>query len=1613
MKYSRFFRAIFVAALAVQSTHTTFGFRAEEDVVSSLAIASSAPEEKASVAPTQAQIAAADAAKSDKLDIQWSDSTGTPASVRGADLAKQGSFSGVRTLAAQSGATLQDRAVGVLDNLSKIYGIQDAASEFQAGPKIDTDELGFNHVRVNQVYNGLRVVGGDLRVHFNSAGTAYQVTGSYVKDVALEMAAKLTADDAVAAAQSALAASGIPLAKLVTPPELVVYALDRSAPVLAYEMLLQGDSAAKGVQAFRCWINARNGSLLNAVSEIKRIAAPTTNGAATTISGNLLAGEGGGSVNISGWRENTGSYYLYNKTNLWFIFNVASSGWTDAGTYAYRSAAAWSTSDRVEISAARNMNVVQDYFRTVHGRNSVDGLGMYAEADIHYGTNYVNAYWDGYKMVFGDGNGVQANSLAVLDVTGHEVTHGVTQHTANLVYQNESGALNESFSDIFGAIIEFYGQTDGRASYPNVTLGTADWLMGEDCWISAKALRDMKNPSSTVTLTYGSQQPSRYKGTYWYFGSGDYGGVHTNSGPQNFFFYLLCDGGSGTNDGTSYSVTGIGINNARLVAYRALTVYCTSSTDYAGARNAWISAAQDLNASWVPSVQAAWNAVGVAAAAPTVASPTFTPPAGSYQSAVSVSISSATAGATIRYTVDGTEPTTLSPIYSTALSVSADTTIKAKAFMTGYQASATVTSAYQFLGTLLYNFPMDTSPGWTTSGLWAFGRPTGSGGSHGSPDPTGGHTGTNVYGYNLSGDYENSLGATQWLTTTALNLASASNVKLAFWRWLGVESPSYDHAYIEVSNNGSTWTRVWSNTTEVADSQWTFVSYDISAVADRQSTVFIRWGLGSTDSSWTFCGWNIDDVQIYGTSTGTSIPAPPSGLAVVALSSASTQISWQDKSNNEQGFAIERKTGTSGAWVEVARAGANVSSYVDSGLTGSTIYTYRCRAYNASGYSAYSNEGVITTPSSGGDPWDPTDNASTGATALLLPTSAEQSHGEHTLSSSDLADWFRVSLTAGTSYNFNSVGGTGDSYGELYSDSAGTVLVASDDDSGGSQQFSFTYTPSVAGYYYLKVRAYTPGQAAAYNLKYRSITSGGTVPNDAFSNSTAIPSDGTYTGTNVGATKEAGEPNHAGNSGGKSVWWRWTAPASGQCTIDTSGSSFDTILGVYTGISVSALTEIASNDDDPSGGTTSKVTFNAVAGTSYMISVDGYSGESGSITLHLAQVFTPTRILSVSGNLAFGNVNIGSSVTAAMTISNTGNTALTIAGIYYPYGFTGNWAGGTIAPGASQLVTVTFSPAWAGSTAGPVTVYANQTSGANTIQASGTGVTVPTRTIALSGNLAFGNVNIGSPATGYLYISNTGNTALTVFGITYPAGFTGNWAGGTVAPGWYQVVAVTFNPTTAGISSGAVTVNANQTSGTNSITASGTGVTVPTRILSLSGNLAFGNVNIGSPGTATMTIRNTGNTAMTVYGIYYPYGFSGNWAGGTIAAGGSQVVTVTFNPTWAGSTGGPVAVYANQTSGANSIQASGTGVTVPTRVIALSGNLAFGNVNIGSPATGYLYISNTGNTAMTVSGITYPAGFTGNWAGGTIAPGGYQVVAVTFNPTSATSVTGAVTVNAN
>lgn len=164
-------------------------------------------------------------------------------------------------------------------------------------------------------------------------------------------------------------------------------------------------------------------------------------------------------------------------------------------------------------------------------------------------------------------------------------------------------------------------------------------------------------------------------------------------------------------------------------------------------------------------------------------------------------------------------------------------------------------------GSVKYEWLFDEDPGWDTEAEWAFGQPLGLGGEYGSPDPSSGFTGTNVYGYNLAGDYANNM-PERHLTSNAIDCSNLYAVQLSFMRWLGVETSTYDHAYVRISNDSINWHTLWENEAEMTAGAWEESELDISEWASNQETVYLRWTMGTTDGGWRYCGWNIDDVRI-------------------------------------------------------------------------------------------------------------------------------------------------------------------------------------------------------------------------------------------------------------------------------------------------------------------------------------------------------------------------------------------------------------------------------------------------------------------------------------------------------------------------------------------------------------------------------------------------------------------------------------------------------------------------------------------------------------------------------------------------------------------------------
>lgn len=454
--------------------------------------------------------------------------------------------------------------------------------------KTERDKLGFKHYRYLQYHNGKLVENGVYYVH-TRYGKIISANGEYYSNISVPTSSNLSSLRATQIAKQTVKKNTGAWHEDVDKPKIVIikngnnYGLAYKVDIYSVEPLTR-----KYV-----YVNASTGKVLK---EIDRICHTDVIGTAAT--------KYSGSRSITADSVSATSYRLRqsgrgNGINTYDLNNgtVYSSAvdFTDSDNV-------WNTTtnqDDAAYDAHFGAEATYDYFFNIFGRDSYDNSGAAINSYIHYGTNYVNAFWDGSRMTYGDGDGVSTTALTSLDIVAHEITHAITENTANLVYSYESGALNESFSDIFGVVLDFE---------ENPT--TANYLMGDQIYVSGTAFRSMANPN-----LYGD--PDTYLGTNWHTSPANNGGVHTNSGVQNYWFYLLVNGGTGINDnGDSFSVSGIGMLNASKIAYRNLSVYLTANSNYNDARTYAIQSAEDLFGTCSPEAIAttnAWHAVGVGA----------------------------------------------------------------------------------------------------------------------------------------------------------------------------------------------------------------------------------------------------------------------------------------------------------------------------------------------------------------------------------------------------------------------------------------------------------------------------------------------------------------------------------------------------------------------------------------------------------------------------------------------------------------------------------------------------------------------------------------------------------------------------------------------------------------------------------------------------------------------------------------------------------------------------------------------------------------------------------------------------------------------------------------
>ncbi|MFF4060174.1 M4 family metallopeptidase [Streptomyces sp. NPDC001668] len=505
-------------------------------------------------------------------------------------------------------ATALDHAASVLADRASALGLTSAQGTKVRDVIVDAD--GTQHVRYDRTYHQLPVLGGDFVLHLAPDGAYRGSSRATERAISLpSVTPALSAPKAADLAANALKAAnlGETLKKLTAKPRLVVDAL-HGAPKLAWQTDAAAQDSLGNPVARTVLTDARTGAQIDAWDSIEQAAGDGKSLYSGTVS--LETTQSGSTYQLKdATRGNTYTGDAANKTDLCFLTICLSRApatlFTDADNH-------WGTgasSDRATaaVDAQYGTDVTWDYYKKVHGRNGIGGDGKGSYNRVHYGNNYNNAFWDDscFCMTYGDGDGTQLGPLVSLDVAGHEMSHGVTSKTAALTYSGESGGLNEATSDIFGTLVEFYAANSSD---------TGDYLIGEKIVRSGfgrDALRYMDKPSKD-----GASADS------WSSSVGNLD-VHYSSGVANHFAYLLAEGsGPKTINGVSYNsptsngstVTGIGRDKLGAIWYRALTVYMTSSTNYAGARTATLNAAKDLygaGSAEYNAVAAAWSAVNV------------------------------------------------------------------------------------------------------------------------------------------------------------------------------------------------------------------------------------------------------------------------------------------------------------------------------------------------------------------------------------------------------------------------------------------------------------------------------------------------------------------------------------------------------------------------------------------------------------------------------------------------------------------------------------------------------------------------------------------------------------------------------------------------------------------------------------------------------------------------------------------------------------------------------------------------------------------------------------------------------------------------------------------
>ncbi len=476
----------------------------------------------------------------------------------------------------------------------------------------ERDAMGDVHYRCQQTWNGIPVDDGIFLIHTRN-GQIYSLNGKVYRGIEASNQLTISRERAL---DLAIQHVGATKYSWQNPAEEAVLKRLTQDPTATYfpnaQAVLVRDKkegnfyyawmfdiyAAEPLSRQELYIDANTGIVrrsLNRIHTTDKTGTVVTKYSGTKTMTTDSTGPGAFRLRETGRGNGIETYDMNNGTNY-----GSAVDFTDSDNY-------WNnvnaSQDEVAGDAHWGTEMTYDYYHLNHGRNSIDNNGFALLSYVHYDNDYSNAFWNGSYMTYGDGDGSSTSPLTALDITAHEITHGLTTFTANLVYEEESGALSEGFSDIFGTAVEFFAKPT-----------QANWTCGEDI---GYVIRNLANPSA-------GGDPDTYQGNNWDPNQE----VHTNSTVCSHWFYLLSQGGSGTNDnGDVYSVNAQGMTKAAAIAFRTLTVYLISSSDYHDAYFYSLIAATDLYGACTPAVEStadAWYAVGVGTAYENKVMPEFT-----------------------------------------------------------------------------------------------------------------------------------------------------------------------------------------------------------------------------------------------------------------------------------------------------------------------------------------------------------------------------------------------------------------------------------------------------------------------------------------------------------------------------------------------------------------------------------------------------------------------------------------------------------------------------------------------------------------------------------------------------------------------------------------------------------------------------------------------------------------------------------------------------------------------------------------------------------------------------------------------------------------------------